>query len=217
MLGLLAAGEHVHGGAAGQRHLGGQVRTAAEAVDAQAAVLRELGPLEGAVADDAGAQQRGQFLVGVARREPVRVGGGHGHVLGVAAVGVPAGVQAGRAQVLGVAAAERAGVIGPAEPGGARAIAGPEACRVAVAHGRDLAHDLVAGGDAGAVRRQVALGHVQVGAADAAGQDPEQQLSGPWPRYFVFRVQAQRVAGDRSRRLDVPGSHTGTLLRARWP
>ena len=86
-----------------------------------------------------------------------------------------------------------------------------------LAHGDDLAHDLVAGGDAGAVRRQVALGHVQVGAADAAGQDPQQQFAGSRPRRLVVRVQAQRVAGDRSRRLNMPGSHTGTLLRARWP
>jgi hypothetical protein len=38
-----------------------------------------------------------------------------------------------------------------------------------------------------------------------------------WPWRLVVWVQAQRVAGDRSRRLDMPGSHTGTLLRARWP
>src|SRR5207302_11510100 len=43
LLGLLAAGEHVHGGAAGQRHLGGQVCAAAEAVDAQAAVVGKFG------------------------------------------------------------------------------------------------------------------------------------------------------------------------------
>ena len=41
----------------------------------------------------------------------------------------------------------------------------------------DLADDLVAGDDGRAVRRQLALEDVQVGAADAAGQHAEQHLA----------------------------------------
>src|SRR5262249_15193360 len=115
------------------RHLGGQVRAAAEAVDAEAAAGREFGPLEGAVADDAGAEERGEFGVGVVLREPVRVGGGHGHVFGVAAVGVPVCVRAGRAEVLRAAAAEFAGVVGLAEPGRAGPVARLEVAAVALA------------------------------------------------------------------------------------
>ena len=71
-----------------------------------------------------------------------------------------------------------------------------------------LADHLVSRGHPGTVRRQVALGDVQVGAAHPAGEDPQQQLAGSWPRYVVFRVEAQRVAGDRPWAFHLPGTHT---------
>src|SRR5690349_7611924 len=69
----------------------------------------------------------------------------------------------------------------------------------ALTEGGHLPHHLVAGGDAGLARLQVALGHVQVGTADAAGQDLEQQLARSRPWRLVVGVQAQRTAGDRPR------------------
>jgi hypothetical protein len=82
-----------------------------------------------------------------------------------------------------------------------------------LAYSRHLADHLVAGGHAGPVRRQVALGHVQVGAADTAGQDAQQQLAWSWPRDLVIGVQAQRVTADRPGLLHMPRTHTRTLPR----
>ena len=45
-------------GAAGQGHLGREVGRAAEPVDAEPASFGKFGPLQGAVADDPGAEQR---------------------------------------------------------------------------------------------------------------------------------------------------------------
>ena len=122
LLGLLAAGQHVDGGALGERDLGGQVRAAAEAVQAEAAARRQLGPLQRVVADDARAQQRSQLQIGVALRQPVRVRRRDGQVVGVAAVGVPAGVPRVRAQVLQAArrrtcTADRSSAARPRRPG----------------------------------------------------------------------------------------------------
>jgi hypothetical protein len=68
------------------------------------------------------------------------------------------------------------------QPRHADAIAGGEGRSTRVAAGRDelrsgserdhLTDDLVTGHHGRAVRRQLALQHVQVGAADAAGQHP---------------------------------------------
>ena len=82
----------VHLGAPGQRDLRGDMGTAAEPVDAQPAAGGQLGAHQRAVADDARAQQRGQLVVGVARRQPVRESSRDRGELGIAAVGVPAGV-----------------------------------------------------------------------------------------------------------------------------
>ena len=94
------AGHDVDAGAAGQRDLRREVRRAAEPVDAEAAALGEVGPLQGAVADDAGAEQRRDL--DVVERLGERVGVGlvdHG-VLGVAPVDVPAGEARVEAEVL---------------------------------------------------------------------------------------------------------------------
>lgn len=63
--GFLAAGHHVHGGATGDRHLGGQVGTSAEPVDPQPTALGYLRPLQRVVADQPGAQQGRELVVGV--------------------------------------------------------------------------------------------------------------------------------------------------------
>ena len=65
---LVAAGHDVHLGAAGERDLGGDVGAAAETVQSETAAGRQVRAQQRAVADDARAQQRGQFGIGVARR-----------------------------------------------------------------------------------------------------------------------------------------------------
>src|SRR2546430_14747377 len=70
------AGEHVDRGALGDGELCGQVRGGAEAVDAEPAAGRQGGAAQRPVADDAGAQQRGDLLVRVLRRDAVGGGGG---------------------------------------------------------------------------------------------------------------------------------------------
>src|ERR1700761_2132121 len=122
----MAASSGSGGAAAGQRDLHGQGGAAPEAIDAEASAVGEFGPLERAVSDDARAQQGRQLIVGVAVGEPVRVGGGDGQVLGVATVGVPAGVAGVRAQVFRVAPAELARLVGGAQPGGTGPVADGE-------------------------------------------------------------------------------------------
>ncbi len=54
-----------------------------------------------------------------------------------------------------------------------------------------LPHDLMAGGDVRSLRRKIAFGEVQVGTADAAAHDPDQQLtSGPGLRNRADRSAA---------------------------
>ena len=95
-----AAGHHVHLGALRQRDLRGDVRAAAEAVQAQPAAGRKLGAQQRPVADDAGAQQRGKLAVAVTARQMVSESRRDCGEFGVSAVGVPAGVAGMRAQVL---------------------------------------------------------------------------------------------------------------------
>ena len=63
---VLTAGQDVNAQSLCQRDLGGQVRAAAEAVDAQPATVGNGGTLQGPVADDPGTEQRGGRLVGQA-------------------------------------------------------------------------------------------------------------------------------------------------------
>ena len=123
---------------------------------------------ERAVADQASAQQRGRLLVGqiVGQRQAVAlVGGGQ---LRVAAVDVASGEARVDAQVLPVGCAVAAGPVGPAQPGDADALP--------VLGARD---DLVAEDDRKLGRLDLAVAQVQIGAADAAGADLQQQLPGP--------------------------------------
>ncbi len=87
--------------------------------------------------------------------------------LGVAAVGVPSGERRVDAEVLVAAPAEPAPAARVAQPGDADPLADVEPRRSRPAS-LDGADDLVAGHDPWPVRREVALGEVQVGAADAA-------------------------------------------------
>ena len=142
---------------------------------------------QAAVADDAGAEQRSGRHGRHAGRQTVDEPGRRHGVLGEAAVHVPAGEQRVLAEVLLPAPAEPAGLVGLVQPRHADAVAHGERRRARLAARRDvlgagserhdLADDLVAGDDGRAVRRQLALQDVQVGAAHAAGQHPQEDLA----------------------------------------
>ena len=92
------------------------------------------------------------------------------------AVVVPAREARRDAEVLVAAPAVRAHAARVAQPRDADPLADREACRARTER-VDRADDLVAGNDVGPARREVALGEVQVGAADAAHVDPHAQLA----------------------------------------
>jgi hypothetical protein len=85
----LRPGQHMNPGALGDGDLRGEMGRCAEAVNAQAAAHRQLGPMQGPPADDAGAQQGRQLRVRANVRQMVREVGGHGGELRITAVGVP--------------------------------------------------------------------------------------------------------------------------------
>jgi hypothetical protein len=71
------------------------------------------------------------------------------------------------------------------------------------------------GRDSRPVHRQVSLGHVQVGAADAAGKYLQQQFARAWLRYRGFpldqRLAVRDVGAHRSWLVYVPCPHCAPL------
>jgi hypothetical protein len=173
---LLAPGEHVHGGALVQRDLGGDVGRSSEAVDPEPPARWQGRPAQRAVADDAGAQQGRRVPVVEGLGQPVGVAlVDHGR-LGVAAVRVPTGeggathrFSSPRLQKRHVPHVRRSQGTPIRSPAANRSAPGPRASTCPRSRGRD---------DRGPVRRQIALGHVQVGAAHAAAVDPDPDLAG---------------------------------------
>ena len=101
---------------------------------------------------------------------------GHGE-LGVAPVERVAGEAGPVAQVLPVRSAEAALAARPAQPGNADPVAGREPVD-RVADGLDRAHDLVAQDERQRRVGELAVQHVQVGAAHGAGAHADEHLSG---------------------------------------
>ena len=202
---VLTSREDVYPETLGQGELGGQVGAAAEAVDPEATAVRHVGALQGAVADDAGAEQGSGRLVGQAVGNPVGVGLVDQTLLGVATVHVPAGEGRVQAQVLPALTAEPAAAVRPAEPGHTDAIAGSEARRLS-AERVDHPDDLVARGHLRALGRQVAFGEVQVGTADAAAGDPHADLTRTGLEVVALDPQ-QRMIIERPGSVDHPCVH----------
>ena len=192
-------------GAPVDRDLGGEVGRAAEAVHPEAATVGHRGALEGAVPDDPGAQEGRRLLVVERIGQRVRVGLVDDRELRVAPVVVPPGEARGHAQVLVPSSAEPAGTAGVAEPRDADAIAQGETGRTDAAR-HHAADDLVAGHDRRPAGREVALGHVQIGAADAAHGHLHQHLG---RRRFGHGAldRPQGPAIDGARLLDRPRPH----------
>ena len=152
------------------------VRRGAEAVDAEG--LGRARHAMRAVADQPGAEERRGIGIAVAVRDAEAVAVvGEDEVL-VAAVEMAAGEARVVAEILLAGMAEAAAAAGAAEPGNADPLADGEAMG-AVAHPRHLADDLVPRDHRMAAHRQLAVDEVEVGAADAAGEHPQEQLGRP--------------------------------------
>uniref|UniRef100_A0A0U1PBP6 Uncharacterized protein n=1 Tax=Mizugakiibacter sediminis TaxID=1475481 RepID=A0A0U1PBP6_9GAMM len=181
--GIAGARERIHLAALVARQLRDDVRGGAEAVQPEPA--RVAGEAQRAVADQAGAEQRRGFGVAVLRGQGEAVARVGERVLGVAAVELIAGEARLLAQVLAAAAAVGANAAGPAQPRHADALAFAEALDARAAR-HHRADDLVAGDQLRLRLRQLAVDHVQIGAADRAGVHADQQLLrtrlGPRPR-----------------------------------
>src|SRR5918994_2116209 len=145
-------------------------------VPPRSSAARATGPPQGAVADDAGTQERCRVLVVEAVGHLVGVGLVDDGPLGVAAVRVPAGEARIGTQVLAPAPAPAAAAAGVAQPGDAGPMPRSEAAAPG-ADGIDGADDLVARHGRRAVRGEVALGQVEVGPAYAAGRYPHPDLA----------------------------------------
>jgi hypothetical protein len=188
-----------------KRHLGGQVRRSAEAVDAELATGWQRRPSKRSIADDAGAQERRQLVVRIARRQRVGVSRWDDRVLGVSAVGVPAGVAGERTQVLGIPPAVPASTTGPAQPGDADSLPWLEAGDV-VGRRHHPPDDLVSGNDIRRLGREISLGEMEVGSAHGTHQDADQDLAGIRLRHRQCRP-AQRMAVGGFGLVDDPRGH----------
>ena len=160
---------------------------------------------ERAVADDSRAQEGSGLDVAEDGWKGIGVLLFDDDVLGVTAVDVPSREPGRDAEVLACARAEPAHSAGVGEPRDADAITLGEAAR-ARTEAVDDPDDFVAGRDAGTARREVALGEVQVGATDPAGEHSYSDLqpsgSGDRP---VDEYEGMIV--DRTGLVDDPGSH----------
>ena len=126
-------------------------------------------------------------------------------VLDVATVDGVAGEDDVVAEIFFVAQAEGAGAVGASDPGDSYAGADGEFGCGAV---DDLAYDLMSEDERVAERRQVALEDVQVGAADSAGEDAEEDVAGSegWSR-DVFDGERGGVGAEEG------GFHWGSFWR----
>ena len=176
-----------------------QVSSRAEPVEAEPPGAF-AGRLEAPPSDEAGAHQGcdpGGLLRQHAQRQ-AEVGFGD-DVARESAVAVVAGEARRIAQVLAAAGAEGAVAATVAEPGHADAIADP--VRIHSGSERlDHADDLVAGHDGQHRQRQVAIHHVEVRAADGAGQHAQAKLAGArLGQRPMFHPQRLTWAGEHHR------------------
>ena len=169
-------GESIHLPSLPAGDLDQEVRGRAEAVEGQ--FHRVARHAQGAVADQARAEERRGLEIGVTlgNRETeavVRRG-----VLGEAPVQLVARETRPVTKILAFRPAVATLAAGPAEPRHPDPVSCAEA-RDVPPHRRDPAHDLVAGDQGQHRLGQLAFDHVEVRAADPAGQNPQEHLVRP--------------------------------------
>jgi hypothetical protein len=146
----------------------------AEAEEADALSRLSAGDAKAAKADDAGAEEGSDVGVIEGVGEWVGEVGADEDVFGIAAVDGVAGEDGVVAEVFFAAAAEGAGAVGSADPGDADAhVVGA----IRGGAGDDLADDLMAEDERPVEEAEVALGDVEVGAADSAGKHAEEDMA----------------------------------------
>jgi hypothetical protein len=153
-----------------------------EAEEANTLAGLGAGYAEAAETDDAGAEERGDVGVVEGVGEGKHEVGADEGVLRIAAVDGVAGEGGVVAEVFFVAETEGAGSVGAADPGDADAGACEEFGGCAF---DDFADDLVAEDEGFLDEGQVTFEDVEVGAADSAGEDSEENV-----------VRGERRAGD---------------------
>jgi hypothetical protein len=217
----------------------GEMGRGAEAEESHTVAFFDAGDTKRAEADDAGAQQRrGVEVVELRGNRKTKVGAGKG-VAGVPSVHGVTSEGGEVAQVFHIAAAVKAGAVGAAQPRnpdagafcgrtdgesrlsrvGDGTLVGQE-CPTHTIRGRfkvasdDFADDLVSGDETWIARREFTFYDVQIGAADAACENPEQNVAGLglWS-WDVFDLQ--RESRDRVRSGEDSGLHG--LILCVWP
>src|SRR6185312_11597782 len=158
------------------QHLQRQMRRRAEAEESDAFARFHARYAQRAKADDSRAEQRRDLDVVHRRRKRNGEIGARARVLRVSAVTIVSGVDRSVAEILAARTAVRARTIGAAEPRDADALSHERGVD-AVAGSRNFADHLMAGDDRIAVRRQLFIDDMQIGAADAAGPHPQQYLT----------------------------------------
>src|SRR5919106_3700321 len=190
--------------------LAGDVRRAAEPVDPQPAPIGEAGASQRPVTDDPRTEQWSDVLVVEAIRQRVRVVLVHDRMLRVAAVVGVAGEAQRLAKVLVAPPAEAAPPARPPQPRDAGALANGEARRT-LARCVDHSGYLVARHDPRTHNRQVTLGYVEIGPADATRAHPHANLL----RARLWNLHLGSGQGsllDRPRAHHMPGAHHGLII-----
>lgn len=156
-------------------------------------------------ADDAGAEEWRGLDVAEHIRDRVSEGLVHGHIVGIAAVEVPAGEVGVQAEILTPRAAEEADPAGVGQPGDPDAVTQVEPVGLR-AERLDPSHHLMAGDDQRVFRREIALRQMEVGATDAADAHTYPDL--PHPRLGDLPShRCQGMGGHRPGDVDGPSPH----------
>ena len=180
-------------------------RGGAEPEEPEPAAGLDAADPQGAVADDASAQQRRRGHVGDGIRQPCREARTHRRILGEATVPVPARKARLRTQVLAAFAAAPADATGPGEPRHSRAIARAPVDDVRT-HRFDATDDLVARNDRHDACHKIAFGELQIRATDAARRDPQKELTRGGRRHRDV-THGEGAVRHRARPLEDEGAH----------
>ena len=166
--------------------------------------MRPTDHLPGAIADKAGAQQRGRPDIGIAWRNGQAIACVGDSIVGIAAIPRVTGELRMVAQVLAIAAAEAAAPAGPAKPGHTHAI--PRL------HGQntlterlDDAHNFMTGNQGKLRRGKIAIDNMDIRPADAARANPDQHFPLSWLGARKIRIDRQVATN--------PGKDCGTHPR----
>lgn len=148
------------------------------------------------------------MFVGEARRQGISEVLIHRHVVGKAAVTVPPRESGRQAEILLAAPAVGAVATGLAEPSDTDSVPAGEAAPAETFH--DRPYGLVAGDHPGVAGRKVALGEMEVGAADTAHIHSQEYLARPGPRVLAF-AHPQRLVRYLPRHINPPCTHDSSL------